>query len=210
MIKAKARVTLLALLLPLLLNATYILKDDLLRPQASKIVEDISQELSQKVGVHIYTIATNERFKPRANLVEYSKKYESNISKPSVIFIFAPNAKLTQDSDQRGRVAYIPSSKTVAGMYDKSKVLDATLGVVATKDKNSDEDKYNIAIVQGVSELADEIASSKGVKLTKTIPNETNEFIGYVKIPVYIGSLFVFWIFVFRPLLMRIRNGKRD
>jgi hypothetical protein len=95
-------------------------------------------------------------------------------------------------------------------MYDKSNVLDATLGVVATKDKNSDEDKYNIAIVQGVSELADEIASSKGVKLTTTIPNETNEFIGYVKIPVYIGSLFVFWIFVFRPLLTRIRNGKRD
>jgi len=210
MTKAKARVTLLALLLPLLLNATHILRDDLLKPQVSKIVEDISTELSDKTGINIYTIATNERFAPRANLVEYSKKYDNNISKPSVIFIFAPNAKVIEDSEQRGRVALIASAKEISAMYDKANVLDAVLGVVATKDKNSDEDKYNVGIVQGVSELADEIAASKGMKLTKTIPNETNKFIGYVKIPVYLGSLFVFWIFVFRPLLMRIKNGKRD
>ena len=54
------------------------------------------------------------------------------------------------------------------------------------------------------------IANAKGVKLTKTIPNETNKFIGYVKIPVYIGSLIVLWIFIFRPLFMRIRHGKQD
>jgi hypothetical protein len=210
MIKAKARVTLLALLLPLLLNATHILKDDLLKPQASKIVEDISDELSEKTGIDIYTIATNERFKVGANLVEYSKRYESNISKQSVILIFAPNAKLTENSEQRGRVGVIPSSKDIATLYSRANVLDAILGVVATKDSNSNEDKYNIGIVQGVSELADEIASSRGVKLSKTIPNETNTIIEYIKIPVYLGSLFVLWIFLFRPLVMRIKNGKQE
>jgi hypothetical protein len=210
MTKAKARFFLLALLLPLLLNATHILRDDLLNPKAAKMVEDMSEELSQKVGIDIYVIATNERFEPRFNLVEYSKKYDSNKTKQNVTFIFAPNAKLTQNSEQRGRIAFIPSSDDIAKLYDKSTVMSAAIDIVATKDKNSDEDKYNIAIVQAVSELADEIAKAKGVKLTKTIPNETNKFIGYVKIPVYIGSLIVLWLFMFRPLFMRIRHGKQD
>jgi hypothetical protein len=210
MIKAKARFFLLALLLPLLLNATYILRDDLLNLKAAKMVEDMSEELSQKTGINIYLIATNERFQPRFNLVEYSKKYDSNTSKPYVYFIFAPEAKLTRDSEQRGRIAIIPSSDDISKLYDKSTVMSSAIDIVATKDKNSNEAKYNVAIVQGISELADEIAISKGVKLTKTIPNETNKFIGYVKIPVYIGSLIVLWIFMFRPLFMRMRNGKKE
>jgi hypothetical protein len=117
---------------------------------------------------------------------------------------------LTENSEQRGRVGVIPSSKDIATLYSRANVLDAILGVVATKDSNSNEDKYNIGIVQGVSELADEIASSRGVKLSKTIPNETNTIIEYIKIPVYLGSLFVLWIFLFRPLVMRIKNGKQE
>jgi hypothetical protein len=209
MIKVQVRFALLALLLPLLLNAAHILKDDLLRPEASKLIKQMGDELFSKTGMNGYIVATNENFPERFNLVAYSKRYEVNVSKPYVMLIFAPNAVITKASGQKGRVALIPSSKAVAALYNKSDVMDATIDVVAAKDKNTKEDKFNIGIVQGFSELADQIASSKNVELKTTIPNDTRTIIGYVKILVYIGAFLVLWIFILRPIWVRIKNGKK-
>ena len=80
--------------------------------------------------------------------------------------------------------------------------------MVASKDKNSDEDRYNIGIVQGFSELADQIGEAKGVELTKTLPNETRFIVKILKIVVFAGALLVLWIFFVRPAVTRIKNGK--
>jgi len=210
MFKVKVRFALLALLLPFLLHATHILKNDLLKPYASKLIEQMGDELFSKVGINGYVVATNENFPEKFNLVEYSKKYEVNMSKPYVMLIFAPNALITKESEQKGRVALLPSNQDLVNLYSKSDVLDATIDVVAVNDKNSKEDKFNIGIVQGFSELADQIAQSKNIELSTTLPNETRTLIGYLKILVYIGALFVLWIFMLRPIVMRIKNGKKE
>ena len=210
MFKVQARITLLALLLPLLLNATHILKDELLKPEASKLIEKMGNELFSKTGINGYLVATNEKFPEKFNLVDYSKKYEANLSKPYVILIFAPNAIITKESGQKGRVGLIPSSKSLIDLYSRSDVIDATVDVVASKDKNSNEDKFNIGIVQGFSELADQIADSKNIELTTTIPNETRYIIKGLQVIVIIGALLVFWMFMFRPIYMRIKNGKKQ
>ncbi len=209
MFKVQVRFALLALLLPLLLNATHILKDDILKPEASKLIEQMADELVSKTGINGYVVATNENFPERFNLVAHSKKYEVNISKPYVMLIFAPNAVITAKSETKGRVALIPSSKDLTELYDKSDVIDATIDVVAAKDKNTNEDKYNIGVVQGFSELADQIASSKNVEMTSTIPNDTRYIIKGLQVIVIIGALLVFWMFMFRPLYLRIKNGKK-
>ncbi len=209
MFKVQVRFALLALLLPLLLNATHILKNDLLNPEASKLIEEMGNELVSKTGINGYVIASNENFVEKFNLVEYSKKYEANVSKPYVMLIFAPNAVITAKSETKGRVALIPSSKELAKLYDKSDVMDATIDVVAVQDKNTKEDKFNIGIVQGFSELADQIADSKNVEMTTTLPNETKIIISVLRVIVIIGALLVFWMFMFRPLYMRIKNGKK-
>ena len=209
MFKVQVRFALLALLLPLLLNATHILKDDILKPEASKLIEEIANELVSKTGINGYVVATNENFLQGFNLVEYSKKYEANVSKPYVMLIFAPNAIITAKSETRGRVALLPSSKDLTELYDKADVIDATIDVVAVKDKNTNEDKYNIGVYQGFSELADQIADSKNIEMTTTIPNETRYIIKILQIIVIIGALLVFWMFMFRPLYMRIKNGKK-
>ena len=209
MMQAKVGFALLALLLPLLLNATNFIKNDLLTANASKIIEDIGDELSLKTGIHIYADVTNEAFPEKFNLVEYSKKYDSQLSKPYVILIFAPNAVITEKSKQSGRVGLIPSSEDLKAMYNSSRVKDFAIDVVATKDSNSKQDKYNIGVVQSYSELADNIAEFKNVKMTKTIPNETQFVVGILKYIVIFGSLFVLWIFLLRPLFERIKNGKK-
>ena len=207
MIKAKAGFALLALLLPLLLNATSILKNDILNDPASKYIEQMGSELFEKTGVHGYVIATNEHFPERFNLVAYSKKYEDKAGKPYVMLIFAPNALITEKSQKRGRVAIIPSSEKIASMYDKGDVMDATIDVIASVDKNKIEDKHAIGVVQGFSELADQIAKAKGVELKTTI-KETRQGIWVVQVIVLIGAALVFWMFILRPLYIRIRHGK--
>lgn len=209
MFKAKVRATLLALALPLLLNATHILKDDILKLEASKRINEIGDELFSKTGINAYVIATNEHFPVGFNLVEYSKKYEGRMSKPYVLFIFAPWASITEDIEMKGRIGLIPSSDELRSLYDYNDVRDAAVDVVSMKDKNSDEDKHNIGVMQAFSELAEGIAKSKGVELTKTIPNETRYMVWGLSVFVYIGSLLVLWMFVLRPLYMRIKNGKK-
>lgn len=209
MFKVKVRATLLALALPLLLNATHILEDDILKLEASKLINEMGDELFSKTGINAYVIATNEHFPVGFNLVEYSKKYEKRMSKPYVLFIFAPWASITEEIEQTGRVGLIPSSDELRSLYDYNEVRDAAVDVVATQDKNSDEDKHNIGVLQAFSELAEGIARSKGVELTKTIPNETRYFVWGLSVLVYIGSLLVLWLFVLRPLYMRIKHGKK-
>jgi hypothetical protein len=200
---------LLALLLPLLLNASHFIKNDLITPEASKIIEEIGDELSSKTGINAYVAATNENFPEGFNLVAYSKKLDSNLSKPYIILIFAPNAVITAKSQERGRVGLIPSSGELRALYDDGSVKDATIDVIAAKDKNTKRDKYNIGVVQGYSELADQIAEAKGVEMTKTIPNETRTIIGILKYLVIFGSILVLWVFIIRPITVRIKNGKK-
>jgi hypothetical protein len=209
MFKAQVRATLLALVLPLLLNATHILKDDILKIEASKLINEMGDELFSKTGINGYVIATNEHFPVGFNLVEYSKKYEKSMSKPYVLFIFAPQARITEKIEMKGRVGLIPSSESLRSLYDYDDVRDAAVDVVSTKDKNSDEDKHNIGVIQAFSELAEGIAKSKGIELTKTIPNETRYMVWGLSVFVYIGSLLVLWMFILRPLYMRIKNGKK-
>ena len=209
MFKVKVRATLLALVLPLLLNATHILKDDILKIEASQLINEIGDELFSKTGINGYVIATNEHFPVGFNLVEYSKKYEARMSKPYVLFIFAPQARITEDIEMKGRVGLIPSSDKVRSLYDYNRVRDAAVDVVSSKDSNADEDKHNIGVIQAFSELAEGIAESKGIELTKTIPNETRYMVWGLSFFVYIGSLLVLWIFAIRPIYRRIRNGKK-
>jgi len=209
MIRATVRATLLALMLPLLLNATHILRDDLLKLEAAQLINEMGEELQTKTGVHAYVIATNEHFPERYNLVEYSKQYEANISKPYVLFIFAPYATITKKSEARGRVGIIPSSDSVKSLYNYDEVRDAGINIIAIKDSNTEEDKFNIGVLQAYSELADGIASSKGIKLEKTIPDEMGVMVTILRVLVYTGTLILLWIFVFRSLWMRMRNGKK-
>lgn len=209
MIKAIVRATLLAFALPLLLNATHILKDDILKSEVSKLINTMGDELVEKTGINAYVIATNEQFPVGYNLVEYSKKYESSMSKPYVLFIMAPRALISEKTDVTGRVGFIPSSDKVKSLYDYNRVRDAALDVVTVKDSNTDEDKHNIGVLQGFSELSDNIAEAKSVEMTTTIPNETRYMVWVLRIIIYIGSFLVLWLFVLRPLYTRIKNGKK-
>jgi len=194
---------------PLLLNATQLLKNDLLKIEAVELIDKMGEELYAKTAVNAYVIATNEHFSEGFNLVEYSKQYEAKLSKPYVLFIFAPYATITKKADMRGRVGIIPSSDVIRALYDYDAVRDAGIDIVAIKDSNTDEDKFNIGTLQAYSVLADNIAASKGVKLENTIPDEMGTMVSILRLLVYTGTAILFWIFVLRPYWMRKKHEKQ-
>ena len=194
----------LAFLLPLFLNAsTFVLKDDTLKPEAIELIDKIGNELLNKTNIHAYVLTTNEAFPIGFNLVQHVKKYESKMTIPYVLYIFAPNALITEKSEITGRVGIIPSSDDVTKLYDYANVRDAGLNVITVKDKNTKEDKENIGVVQAYSELADNIADTKDVEMEHTIPNDTRTLISILRIIVLIGLVFVTWIYLIRPIVMK-------
>ena len=198
---------LLAFLLPLTLNAsTFILKNDNIKPQVVEIIDKIGNELLSKTSINAYVLTTNEAFPIGFNLVEYSKKYSTKMKDPYVLYIFAPNALITQKSEITGRIGIIPSSDELKKLYDYDAVRDSGLDVITVKDKNSKEDKENIGVLQAYSELADNIADAKNVELTSTLSNDTRIVVTVFKYIVFIGLILVTWVYLLRPLVMRRKN----
>ena len=208
-LKVTLKVLLVALLFPFFLQASYILKDDILKLEVVTKVEQIGSELFEKTAISEYLIATNEHFEVGANFVTYLEKYHKSLHKPYVVFIFAPQAKITKNIKKKGRFGLIASSLEIKKLYDYDDVRDAVLDVVAIKDKNTVQDKDNIGVLQAYSELAENIASSKNIELKTAIPNDTRYFIKLLKVLVYIGSILVLWMFILRPLFMRIKNVRK-
>jgi hypothetical protein len=200
---------LLAFLLPLLLNASssFVLKDDSLKPEATEIIDKIGNELFTKTRVNAYVLATDEAFPVGFNLVEYSQKFTDKMEVPFVLYIFAPNALITEKSKATGRVGLIASSDDVKTLYDYDDVRDAGLDIIAVKDKNSISDKHNIGVVQAYSELADQIAETKNIEMTTTIPNDSRWFVNIVRVILLIGLVLVTWVYLIRPIVYRRKKN---
>ncbi len=195
-----ARGTLLFLLLTFSLSANFLINDHLISPKASEIIQKIGLELKDKSGINAYLIASNDVIDKRANLYEYVKKYEKQFSKPWVAFIFLPNNK---------RLGILVSDKSLRSYYNDSEVKRYAIGILGSADSNSIQSKYDVAMVQAYSELADELASKKGIKLKSTIKNKGTWLIKIITWLVYLGAVLVFWVYFGRPIYMRIRYGKQ-
>ncbi len=200
MVKAIARVTLLAFLLSLLAPAKFIINDHIISPKAVVVLENISNELTEKTGINAYVVATKDKLPRGTNLYEYSDKFEDSVSKPYVILIFAPNSM---------RLGLIPSSEEVAKYYDSNEVKSYAIDIVKSEDSNTLQSKYDLAIVQAYSELSDQIADYKNVDLTTTLNDPYDWIIDLVRYLVWIGTILVLWIYFGRPIYLRIKNGKK-
>ncbi len=192
--KAQARFFLLMLLLSLFLNAKFLFNDHLISPKAAEVIEKIGRELYLKTGVNAYLITSNDTLKRGQSVNKFLKRYESNLSKPYVAIVFLPNSK---------RMHVVASNKELLSVLDKDTILDYAIKVIASKDSNSLQSKFDVGLVQAYSEMADEVAAAKGVKLDSTIKDSGRWFINLLNVIILIGSLIVIWIFFVSPIFKK-------
>ena len=190
----KASFILLALLLYVVnLNAKFLYNEYLVSPKASKVIENIGSELKSKCGINGYLITTNSKIERGVSIYDFLKEYK-DLRKPFVAIVFAPNSK---------RIHVVANPKELLKGLDKDKILDYAIKIIASKDGNSLQSKYDVGLVQSFSEMADEVAKSKGVTLNSTIKDSGHWVITILNILIIFGSLIVIWIYFIRPIFKR-------
>ena len=179
------------------LNAKFLFNDHLVSPKASDYIEKMGSELSNKTGINAYLITTNDTIKRGVSVYDYIKRYKDSLSKPYIGIVFVPNSM---------RIHIVASDKRLLESIDKGKVLDNAIKVIASKDSNSKQSKYDVGLVQAYSELADEIANSKGKKLKSTIKSGGSWVLKILNTLIIVGSLIVIWIYFIAPIFRKKRE----
>jgi len=180
-----------------LLNAQFLFNDHLVSPKASEYIEKMGSEVGAKIGINVYLITTHDKIERGVSVYDYIKRYKASLSKPYVAILFAPNSM---------RIHLIASDKKLLASIDKEKVLDYAIKVIASKDSNSLQSKYDVGLVQAYSELADEVANSKGIKLESTIKDGGSWVLKIVNTLIIVGSLIVIWIYFIAPIFRKRGN----
>jgi len=150
-------------------NNPYILEhDDLLDSRAAGKIYEIGSEVKSKLGVNIYVYA-KEDYDISMDLdikekLEKIKTIENDLvkdlDKPYVILTMAVeqthvNLLMTDDLKQ---------------VLDKNDILNGyVVPLLASKDKNTLYAKTSAAILNGYAEIADRLATSKGITLDSSI-----------------------------------------
>ena len=201
MVKNALRAFGLVCALPLILSANFLINDYIISPKAGEEIEKMGAELYAKTQIHAYVVATADRIEPTTNLYEYIKRYDGKLEAPYALIFFAPNSK---------RIGLLASPESIKKMYDPKTVKRYAIEIISTQDSNSEQSRYDVGVVQAYSELADEIAEAKGVKLTTTIQDKYHWIITLIRWVVLLGTLIVLWVYFGHPIYQRIRNGKQQ
>jgi hypothetical protein len=166
------------------LEASFILHNEgILTDKTAQKIEIIGTEVKRKLGISLYVSAKKNLGKK--HITEYGAEMSSLIDGPFALFTFAQYEKKID----------IISSPNVGKLFDKDEVLnDYTIPIIAYVDKNSENSKYNAALLNGYSELAEQVASSKGVSLETAIGNESSNIVEILRVVIY-GFLFIMGIF---------------
>ncbi len=165
-------------------------------PRTQNKIDEIGDELFVKTGINLYIYAsinlTSKEFSDTKSKIEFIKSFEHNLTQR----LDNPFTLLTLSFNEQ--YINILSSERLNSSYNKDNILDGyIIPILASHDKNSLESKLSLAILNGYSELADELAKSKGRELKSTLKGNGRTFAKYWKILMYLtvlgGLIFYFY-----------------
>ncbi len=150
-----------------------IINQNVIKQHAYDKVSEISNELYAKTGVSIVTHLVEST---GGNIVEYENNISKNIQSPYVILVL---------SAKDHKVDLLVSSE-LKGTVNKNEILNTfIIPILAAQDKNAVDTRYSAAILNGVAEIADEIATSKNIVLTSSIGSESRNFMQGLRVLFY-------------------------
>jgi len=195
-LKFNIRVLFFLLLLSIITSAKSLYNDHLVAPKAADYIEKMGSELKNKTGINGYLIVTNKKIKRGVSVYDFIKSYK-DLKEPFVAIVFAPNSQ---------RIHLISIPKEFKKSLDESKILDNAIDIIISKDSNSQQSKYDVGLVQAFSEMADEIAKTKGVSLQSTIKDGGGWILKIVNTLIILGSIVVIWFYFIKPMINKRRE----
>jgi len=184
-------------LLFLLLNVFAFAKSEIINQNVIKQssldkITEISNELYVKTGVSIVGHFVE---KTDGGIVAYENNVSSNLTSPYVLIVFSAK-------DQKVDIVV---SSDLQKVVNKNEILNTfMIPILAAQDKNSVDTKYSAALLNGIAEIADEVASSKNIKLDSSIGSDSRYFMQGLRALFY-GIIFVALGIYFYRLYQRRR-----
>jgi len=187
-------------------NNQYILSDSgLLDPRVKIKLNEIGNEVKQKLGVNIYVDLKGDNGinmeLPRPQRIELTRQKDKEIIKKVkgnyIVLVLA----LEQ------MYANILMPNEFKNIIDKDDILDGyVIPLLASKDKNTLFAKTSAACLNGYAQIADTLASQNKIKLVSSIGSSGKTAGTIWKIFMY--SLVLFGIVAYTIIVMRQRKYK--
>jgi DNA polymerase III alpha subunit len=137
-------------------------------------MNEITNELYQKTGVSI--IIHGKANLAGKNIIEYEKNISSTLGKSFVLVTIA-------DAEHKVDVVVSPD---LADKVDRNNILNGyIIPILSAEDKNTQSSRYSAALLNGVAEIADEIAKKDGVILLSSIGNESKDTTNIIRFIIY-------------------------
>lgn len=198
----------LILVFSLSLNAEYLYKDDVVNnPKFAEQINAIGTELKAKTGVSLYLVMVRDTDQNQS-VSDFEKQIAEQVGEPSVIMTFV---ELKQQVDILARpvslyehfnkaqilspnatlIGSVVSAIMFARSYDEAKELIVNRGgtilpILAEKTKgNETVQKYSVAMYNGYSDTADQIAAAHGVTLSSSAGSGSQNFIDILRLLFY-------------------------
>ncbi len=189
-------------------EAKYLYKDDVVaNPDWAYTIESIGEELYKTTGISLYLIMEKE-LDNNESIVDYEKKIINELQEPAVLLTFielnqkidilARPASLYEDFNKKqvlspnaGISGAIVSALLFARSYDEFKEFLTTSGgtilpIIANKAKGKDiTSKYSVAMFNGYSDIAEQIAASHSVELKSAAGNTNKNVLLFFKLIFY-------------------------
>jgi hypothetical protein len=224
---------LLALILTLFfstsLGAQYLYKDEIIfNPLFNAEVEKLGLELYQKTGISLRLIMLKE-LPSGMSIVDYEKELMKDFSEPTIVLTFsemnskvdilANPASLYEYFDKKQILSPVASSVqafVMALFYSDSissfKEIATSYGgtiipLLAQKAKEGEVlGKYSGSMFNGYADIAEQVASSKGVVLENAVGSANQNSIMVVKVLFY--GFIVYGIFMYIKRKLYIKRQK--
>lgn len=206
----------LTILFSLSLHAEYLYKDDVVKnPQFAEQINAIGAELKAKTGVSLYLVMVRD-LDQNQTIADFEKQLASELNEPAVIMTFI---ELKQKVDILARpvslyeyfnkaqvlspnatfMGSVVSAIMFARSYDEAKELISNRGgtilpILAERAKGQEIiSKYSVAMFNGYSDVAEQIASHHNVTLSSSAGSGSKNFIDILRVVFY--GIILFAIF---------------
>lgn len=214
-----AALTFTAFFFTLSAHAEFLYKDEVVHnPNFTEQINSIGAELKDKTGVSLYLVMVRD-LENNQTIADFEKNISNELDQPSVVMTFV---ELKQQVDILARptdlykhfnksqilspnatfIGAVVSSIMFARSYDEAKEFIVNRGgtilpILAERAKGDDiVSKYSVAMFNGYSDVAEQIAEHHGVTLTTAAGSGSKDFIDIIRVIFYGTMLYALFIYL--------------
>jgi uncharacterized membrane protein YgcG len=176
------------------MSGDFVLGDkSLIHIKTLQKVNAIGTELRAKTNTSLYISITNSSLD--SNIKEHSKKISQKINNfyknKSILIAIALDIEKMD----------IISTSNVANLIDEDKILNTyVIPFFVGHDKNSIISKHSAGVLNGYSQLAEDIADNKNIILENAIYSESKDFFDVFRILIYLIFFVIAILYIYNKI----------